>query len=117
MSEIITENNNFVEQKCCITFEGKTFCSGGSWLCTNAKTGKMHGILYESEKTGEVISWDGSIRIPAFYGTKEWRDNFGGKRSHVWFKYAGRYFIGHWYGKEWSQIVRCYEITKKSYEG
>ena len=78
-------------------------------------TGKMEGILYESEKTGEITSWDGTFRIPAIYSTKKYRDNFGGLRSNVYFKYAGRYFWGKWYGQEWSQIVRCKEITKKAY--
>ena len=125
MSEIITDENKtaFIEQKCCIDFPGHgKFCAGGSWLCVNAKTGKMQGIMYASNNADEngnayVSSWDGSIKIRAIYGNKEWRDNFGGLRQNVYFRYQDKYFWGKWYGKEWSDIVRCQEITEKSYFG
>lgn len=116
MSEIITDDNGtaFIEQKCCIEFNGQKFCSGGSWLCVNAKTGKLEGFLYSTSNEKEVTSWDGSLRIPATYG-KEYRNNFGALCQSIWFKYQDHYFYGRLLGKEWSQIVRCKEITKKSY--
>ena len=125
MAEVITDSNTgaFIEQKCCINFpdHGK-FCAGGSWLCVNVKTGKMQGILYASHKPDPEIgdyvqSWDGSIKIRAIYGSKEYYDNFGGLRQSVYFRYQGKYFWGKWYGKEWSDIIRCQEITEKSYFG
>jgi hypothetical protein len=124
MSEVLKDDQSgaFIEQKCCITFQDHKFCSGGSFLCINAKTGKMQGIMYASHKPDPEIgyyvqSWDGSIKIRAIYGAKEYYDNFGGKRQNVYFRYEGKYFWGKWYGKEWSDIIRCVEITEKSYFG
>jgi hypothetical protein len=116
---------SFIEQKCCITFEDKKFCSGGSWLCQRADTGKYVGILYGSWNTtgsgtwgipvrGELSSWDGSVKIPAIYG-KVYRNNFGAQCRYVWFKYMDRFFVGRWDGIEYSQIVRVREISEKSY--
>jgi hypothetical protein len=124
MSEIITDANNtaFIEQKCCIELSGHKFCSGGSWLCENVKTGKFEGMLYACHKPDpeigmHVSSWDGSLKIRANYWKKDYRDNFGGLRQDVYFVYNGRYFWGKWYGKEWSDIIRCVEISEKSYFG
>ena len=115
-SEMITDGAAFIEQKCCIEYEGHKFCSGGSYLGIRKDTGKMEGILYGDYKTEQVSSWDGTLKIPAIYG-KEYRNNFGGLCCSVYFQYQGRYFYGRWLGKEWSQIVRVKEITKKSYYG
>lgn len=115
----------FIENKCCIEFEGKKFCSGGSWLCQRTDNGKYAGILYGSWNItgginygdplrGELTSWDGSVKIPAIYG-REYRNNFGARCRYVWFKYMNRFFVGRWDGIDWSQIVRVREISEKSY--
>lgn len=104
----------FIEQKCCIKFEDKKFCFGGSYLCQRADNGKYQGLLYGSWGKQELSSWDGTLKIPAIYG-REYRNNFGAKCRYVWFKYMNRYFVGRWDGIEWSQIVRVREITKKAY--
>jgi hypothetical protein len=122
MSEIIKDNQTgaFVEDKCCIEHEGHKFCSGGSWLGIRKDTGKMEGILYATntpyEGNSVITSWDGSLKIRAVYG-REWRDNFGGLNQSVYFRYNDRYFYGRWAGKDRSDIVRCREITEKSYFG
>ena len=121
MSKMITDQKTgaFIEQKCCIEREGHKFCSGGSCLCQRADTGKYEGIMYaHKDEDGYqfVQSWDGTLKIPAVYG-REYRDNFGGKRCNVYFRYMDRYFWGKWYGMEWSMIIRCKEITEKSYFG
>jgi hypothetical protein len=46
---IMTDKNNtasFIETDCKFNHEGKTFESGGSFLATNKKTGKLGGISY-----------------------------------------------------------------------
>jgi len=118
MSEIIMsdDKNTFIEEKCCIKHESKNYCFGGSYLCVRTDTGKMVGIMYASDKESVVTSWDGTIKIPAIYG-KEYRNNFGALCQSVWFRYQDHYFYGRWLGKERSQIVRCKEITEKSYFG
>ena len=123
MAEVITDNNTgaFIEQKCCIQHDGMNFCAGGSYLAIRKDTGKMEGIMYACHKPDEngnsvISSWDGSLKIRAIYG-REYRDNFGGKRCNVYFRYNGRYFWGRWYGMEFSDIIRCKEITEKSYFG
>jgi len=114
MSEMIKSGSAFIEQKCCIEHEGQKFCSGGSWLCVRKDTGKMEGILYGNYNKQEVSSWDGTLKIPAIYG-REYRNNFGALCQSVYFRYDGKYFYGRWLGKDWSQIVRVREITKRSY--
>ena len=115
-SEMLKDDNTgaFIEQKCCIKFEDKKFCSGGSYLCQRADNGKYEGLLYGDWKKEELSSWDGTLKIPAIYG-REYRNNFGAKCRYVWFKYMDRYFVGRWDGIEWSQIVRVKEISKKGY--
>jgi len=123
MAEMISDKTTgaFIEQKCCIEHGGQKFCSGGSWLCIRKDTGKMAGILYASHKADPEIgdyvqSWDGSLKIRAVYG-REYRDNFGGLRRNVYFRYQDRYFWGKWYGTEWSDIIKVQEIAEKSYFG
>ena len=129
MSQIIqaeNEFNGFVETDCKIELKGHEFTSGGAWLCKRKDTGKYGGVLYaykkviipKSEKRNEsyqiwVGTWDGSQKVQCQTGT-EYRSNFGDMRQSVWFRWEGRFFWGTWY-KSNSDIVRCVEITEKSY--
>lgn len=117
MSEVLKDESTgaFIEQKCCIEHEGHKVCSGGSWLCIRKDTGKMEGILYGDWNKKVISSWDGSLKIPAHYSYRNFRNNFGAECCTVHFKYNGKYFYGRWSGMEWSQIVRVREITEKSY--
>jgi hypothetical protein len=117
MSETITDiqTGSFIEKKCCIEHEGKKFCSGGSWLCQRVDTGKFVGILYGDWNKKIISSWDGSLKIPAYYSSHDFRNNFGAECCTVHFKWNDHYFYGRWSGMEWSQIIRVREITEKSY--
>ncbi len=97
----------FLDQNCTLTHEGRTFESGGAFLGTNPKTGRMGGVLYASEKTGEVTNWHGDIRIPAYYGCT-WRSNMGDTRQMVYLAWEGKNFAGIYY-KSGSDIVRVRE--------
>jgi len=108
LSEVITEGSAFIETKCCITHKGVSFCSGGSFLVQRKDNGKYEGLLYAYEKTGEVGSWDGSIKIKALF-LNEWISNFGDTRQIVYFKYQDKLF-SRIYFKSGSDIVRAKEV-------
>jgi hypothetical protein len=111
-SEVIKdEKGQFIDQNCTIEIEGRSFSSGGAFLCINTETGKMEGSLYADSKEKRVIqNWDGSIKIPAnYYGFH--RGNMGDRRCFVRFKYNGKNFFGRWFGMDWSEIVRVRECV------
>lgn len=108
MATLVKEREQFIEQDCTITHEGHSFTSGGSWLMTNSKTGKMQGILYASPETNEVTSWDGSLRIPAYFG-KVFQGNMS-RRQYCWFTYAGKHFVGINYSVDWQECISVKEI-------
>lgn len=113
MSNLILDKSNeaFVETDCKITFEGKTFESGGSFIAINKKTGKLGGILYEDAEHNQVTSWDGSLKIPAKYG-RIFRSNFrDNRRRFVWFTYQGKHFIGINYSVDWQSCISVREIN------
>jgi hypothetical protein len=115
MSEIEKIDGGHVERKCCISHEGKTFCSGGSYLMPD-KYGFLRGILYlyrEKTETGHrymVGTWDGKEKVPAVR-TNTWRSNFGDIRSSFRFTWHGVDFSGINAG--WGDIVRCKELKPK----
>lgn len=133
MSNITQDKDSqaFIESDCVLNFNGCEFSSGGAYLLKRKETGKLEGLLYMyQEKTSEpytdkygrkygasyryyVGTWDGSQKVNAITG-KEWLSNFGDKRQSIWFSWNGLYFYGIWY-KSNSDIVRCRQITQKSY--
>lgn len=117
MSEVLANNQTgaFIEQKCCIEHEGHKFCYGGAWLCQRADNGKFEGFLYGDWNKKTISNWDGSIKIPAWYSSRDFRNNFGAKCCTVHFKYNGKYFYGRWSGMMYNQLIHVREITGKSY--
>lgn len=117
MPEILqdTQSKGFIETKCCIDHHGQKFCAGGSWLLKRIDTGKYEGVLYGDWDKKVISSWDGSLKIPAYYSYRDFRNNFNARCCTVHFKYAGMYFYGRWSGMDWSQLIRVKEITEKSY--
>lgn len=101
------KKGTFIEEGT-ITHEGRAFTSGGAHIGTHKTTGKMGGVLYAFPKENKVGSWDGKLKLPAHFG-KEYRDNFGGTRQTVYFKYQGKEFVGIWF-KSQGDIVRVKEI-------
>ena len=99
----------FVEEACTITFQGKSFTSGGGWIMRRKDTGKREGMLYAHESEKTVSSWDGSIKYPAHVG-HVWRSNMGDTRQSVSFKANGRNFSGVYF-KSGSDIVRVREVS------
>ena len=108
MATIVKENTAFIETDCTIEYDGKKFTSGGSWLMQNVKTGKYQGILYASPKTNEVTSWDGKLRIKAYFG-KVFQGNMS-KRQYCWFSYENHNFIGINYSVDWQDCISVKEI-------
>lgn len=119
----------FIETECKIELDGREFSAGGAFLAKRVDNGKFGGILYAYETTipgqtqardavidKKIVSvgtWDGSQKVKCMTG-QEYRSNFGDMRQSVWFRWEGRFFWGTWY-KTNSDIVRCIEITEKSY--
>ena len=100
--------NTMVETGCTVSHEGRTFESGGSWLLRHQTTGKMHGMFYAYEKTGQVGTWHGDVKVAARFG-RAWRDNFGGTRQHVTFTWDGIKMSGIYF-KSGGDIVRAREV-------
>jgi hypothetical protein len=99
----------FVEKECCLEFEEKKFCSGGSWLLQNKKTGKLEAGLYENQKENQVTDWHGKTKFQAHYGN-EWISNFGDKRQVVYCWINDKKFSGIWYSKDFNQYIHFKEI-------
>lgn len=120
MAEVIKGNRgDHIEVNCCIEFEGKSFCSGGSWLMRRKDTGLLQGILYLfREFSGEndrfvnffVGTWDGSMKVHAVR-LNTWKGNFGDERMHFYFKWQGKKFWGISAGD--NDIVRCREYKRQ----
>lgn len=115
MSEFVKdEENGFLETMCKIEFEGKELLNNGSYILRHAKTGKKVALMYAYYNENKVGTWDGSIKVPAYYGRK-YRSFFGDLRQTVYFKMNGTYFIGIYFFSG-SSIVRAKEISEKSYK-
>lgn len=98
---------SFIEQNCTFTVEGKSFTSGGALLDDNGR-----GIFYAYPEKRSIGNWHGDMLIPATYG-REYRSNFGDRRQTIYFEYNGEKYIGVWYTKNWSQIVRVRRLKTK----
>ena len=100
----------FIEKDCCITFGGKKFCSGGSLLGLNRKTGKHQGLFYAYPETKEVGTWDGKKKVRAKY-LSTWINNMGDRRQSVYFTWDNLRMYGVYFLTN-SSIIRAKEIKE-----
>lgn len=100
----------FIEQDCTLKLDGKEFTSGGSYIAKNIKTGKLEGILYASPTTKEVTSWDGKLRIPAYFGQVFNSNSWNCRRQYCWFTYQGKKFVGINYSVDNQECINVREI-------
>jgi hypothetical protein len=118
-SDLQQHDGAFIEENATIEIDGHSYTSSGAFLAKRTDTGKYCGILYASGvdhkqwyQHAHVGSWDGSIKIPAYYGNA-WKNNFGDARQSVYFTHAidgvKRYFYGVYYRSS-SDIVRVQEV-------
>jgi hypothetical protein len=111
----MSQEIGFIETDCAIELGGERYESGGAFIATNTKTGRLGGIMYESKKTGEITDWHGKLRIKAEYGPV-WEGNmrdchgFRIKNCTVCFEYKGKKFLGIWYNMDWRQDVKVHEV-------
>ncbi len=101
-------NLPFFEENCTITFKGKDFIADGAFIIPD-KNGRLQGFLYSG--LNYVQNWYGDLKIPAIYGFT-WKDNFGGYRQTVYFKYNDKCFSGICFN---SMYCRVKEISEKSF--
>ena len=99
----------FIEPACTMIHEGHEFTSGGAWLAQRKDTGKFEGYIYANPETKEVTSWDGKLRIPAYFSASH-RHNFGGQMRHMWFTYQGKKFYGR-YCCDYNECVHVKEVA------
>jgi hypothetical protein len=69
-------------------------------------------ILYWTEKDSELTNWPGSLKIKVYYFTKS-RHNFGGWKTHIWFRYGGNEFYAYQIG-DYTQIAHVRRIKNKT---
>lgn len=113
----MSEQIPFVETDCKITFEGKTFSSGGTFLLPRKFDGLLGGILYRHQDN-TIGNWEGSIKIP-YTITNTWnsvfRDYHGcpQKNQSIRFTYQGKQFSGIHYNIEWNDVIHVKELKSK----
>ncbi len=110
MATILKTNTAFIEQDCTLKLGDHSYTSGGSWLMKRKDTSKYQGILYASPKTNEVTSWDGTLRIKAYFG-RVFRSNFWNcRRQYCWFTYEGHKFVGINYSVDNQECISVREV-------
>ena len=113
----------FIENDCTIRHEGKSFTSGGAWIC-ECSDGYYHGIVYvkpdDSDTSplangvrlysshlrpcaGSVTTWHGERIAAAQFGAR-YQSTYCRMRS-VSFEFNGMHFTGR-YCPDTSQAVR-----------
>mgnify|MGYP001594461803 CR=1 FL=1 len=89
----------YTETDCTITFQGKTFTSGGGAIVGD------RALLYAYPAEKMVGNWHGTLKVPAKFG-RQWRSNMGDLRQRVTFTWDTHRYTGIYY-KSGSDIVRA----------
>ena len=92
----------FIETDCKIEHEGKSFESGGSFIC-ECSDGYLRGIVYAKPENKTVVTWHGEVIAKAIFG-RIYQGNFC-KMQSVSFDLNGKRFNGR-YCPDWAQMVR-----------
>jgi hypothetical protein len=109
-SEFVRDSNNQCIETSTITIDGKSFTSGGSFIAKNIQTNKYEGIVYGYQKEGKVGTWDGSVKVEAYFGQvfdSNWINN---RRQYVWFTWRNMKFVGINYAYDWQDTFSVRQI-------
>jgi len=69
-------------------------------------------ILYWNESDSELTNWPGTLRIKAYHFTNSLH-NFGGWKTHIWFRYEGNDFYAYSIGNR-TTIAHVLRIKNKT---